>query len=51
MTKIVHPLGGSGCGCARCKEPVPNPPMVTPEEAKRLREAYELTRRVRADHV
>lgn len=36
--------GGEGCGCERCREPLPNPPVQSPEEAKAKQDAYRAKR-------
>lgn len=33
-------IPGEGCGCARCQEPVPNPPVQTPEEGEQKQADY-----------
>lgn len=41
---LIH-IPGQGCGCRRCREPVPNPPVMTVEEAARRQAAYVKRRR------
>ena len=43
MTDSYTP--GRGCGCARCREPLPTPPPTAPSEAAVLQDAYEARRR------
>lgn len=42
---MTYPDPANRFCCAACREPIVDPPMVTPLEAESLRLAYEATRR------
>jgi len=42
---MIEHIPGQGCGCARCREPIPNVDPMTPAEAALRQSAYEQKRR------
>lgn len=44
MTELTY-TPGQGCGCARCREPLPAPKPMSPEEAAARQLIYEMRRR------
>lgn len=44
MTEPVY-IPGQGCGCPRCREPLPAPEPMSPADAAWLQALYEIRRR------